>query len=749
MASNSASKKIYSPASSTYGYTLKASFTENSTNTSNNTSNITCTASLTSDKISFAAGTNYLRIYYYDNKNHSNGTLIASKTVGSLGKQSTVSVSGTIDATHNDNGSLSCYVKAVWTKDSGSYVPASNNISTDWTALTTIARYFSRTPTLTLTSKTETTATFSWSTSETCDIVQYKINNGSWVDVYSGSATSGTYTITGLTANTSYTIYGDYRRKDSQQWSTWAGYTVSSALTTYDYPKPTSTNDFTIGNGASVAMYNPLGRTYTLQILQKNTNTLLGTYTGTYNGVVNAEFKTADAIQRQYQSIPNSKSGTYYAKVTYGSVTKTSGDKTYSIDNTDGKCNPTFSVNNWSYVADLTNLTNNNQKVINNQATITFTVNTAATPKFSATIKEYQYKWGSKSNVSGQTTVVKGSGNILQVIAVDSRGYSTTTSLDLSNNLINYFTPTNTNATTERENGVEADTTLSLAGQLFNQTFGNTGEQNEITSAKYYVSTDNETWSTGYNITLSSFTLNENNYSLSDYQIHANGSSGGFPVGTKYYIKVELSDLIGTLTITNILVTDGKLALDVYQDNNNEYHFGINGLADPNYNLYLYGNTNIGTDLIENTAGTSTTKGYSQSYLNSKIPTMATSAGTSTTNGYAQSYLNNKLIDSSGTGWIRYTDGTQICYGVASVTAAFNSAWGSLWETPVISTIATFPKAFTSSPCVSLQSFDGYTAYPEIVQCSATKIYNVQFWRPSQSGSITFKLQYIAIGKWK
>ena len=590
MASNSASKKIYSPASPTIGYILSASFNENSTNINNNTSNITCTASLTSEKIAFGATINYLRIYYYDNKNHSNGTLIAEQEVNSLDRLSTVSVSGTINAPHKDDGTLSCYVKATWTKGSGSYVPASDEISTGWTALNTIARHFSSTPTITSISQTETTATFNWSTSENCNSVKYHLNgSSSTVSVFSGSSRSGSFTITGLNSYSTNTVYIECRREDSSLWSS------SNTLTfdTYDYPKVLSVYGFKIGIGPEIKMYNPLGRTYTMELLQETTDVLLGTYTGNYNGIIKGEFKTEEDINRQYASIPNDKYGSYYAKVTYGNIVNISEYSNYWIDNSDGKCDPTFSVDNWSYVANLTNLTNNNQKIIDNEATITFTIDNEATPKLSATIKEYQYYWGDKSNISGETTVEKGSKDVLKVIAIDSRGYSTTTLLNINDNLINYYNPSIKDEIAKRLNGVETDTTLTILGEFYNSKFGTNGVQNTLINAKYYVSTDNETWGTGYTIPISNFVINNNEFSLNDYQVHANGSSGGFPVGTKYYIKFELSDKLETITYDNIVVTDGKIAVDCFQDNYGNYHRGINGLGDINDTLRVYGNVTL------------------------------------------------------------------------------------------------------------------------------------------------------------
>ena len=43
----------------------------------------------------------------------------------------------------------------------------------------------------------------------------------------------------------------------------------------------------------------------------------------------------------------------------------------------------------------------------------------------------------------------------------------------------------------------------------------------------------------------------------------------------------------------NILITDGKIARDIYQDSNGDYHQGINGLGNNNYTQIIYGDENI------------------------------------------------------------------------------------------------------------------------------------------------------------
>ena len=449
-----------------------------------------------------------------------------------------------------------------------------------------------------ITSTTETQVTISGGyTSDggsgiTSSGYQYKQAGGNWV----GCGT----TISNLSPETTY--YFRYYAGNAVGTS----YSGEPGTTTYDYPKPTSINDFVIGNGATVNLYNPLGRNVTLEILQVNTNTLLGSFSGTYQGIINSEFKTQDAIQRQYASIPNSKSGTYYAKVTYGSIVKTLGNKTYKIKD-NGTEIPNFSDSNWSYSANLTQLTNNNQCIINGYSEITFSVDIAATSSYGSPIASYNYKWGNQSKNSTQGNKVSaGNGNVLEVAAIDSRGLNKSTSKTLTSgeNYVPYTTPVlnYSNSYTQRVNGIAAETHLTLQGNLSVMKFGSDGIANAIHSCKYKVYNYNTgVWSDEFTIPVSEFSLNSSGYfSLNNYMIHANGSSGGFTVGVRYGIQIILQDangLLGTLTSNLIQITDGKIARDVYQDSNGDYHQGINGMGDDNFTNIIHGSENI-TDAL-------------------------------------------------------------------------------------------------------------------------------------------------------
>jgi len=141
------SKSIYTSTGNT-PYTLTAYFIENSTSAANNTSNITVRATLYSTRGAFnipSAGT--LSIYWHDN-NTGTDTLKGSITVTKCGDVDpyyfgSKQVETTFDVSHKGDGTLSGYAIAKWEKSVSGYnnlVPATGNVSTDNTSLTNIAR---------------------------------------------------------------------------------------------------------------------------------------------------------------------------------------------------------------------------------------------------------------------------------------------------------------------------------------------------------------------------------------------------------------------------------------------------------------------------------------------------------------------------------------------------------------------------------------------------------------------------------
>lgn len=153
-------------------------------------------------------------------------TVYADDTRKNLYTGTTVA-SGTATIKHDTDGtkkfSASC--------EAGMYTYAVNVSGSDTFTLDTIPRY--ATSKQSLNTKTETTIKMNWSSDSTIDYIWWSINNGSsWTGINVTDGKSGSYSITGLSAGTTYKIKTRVRRKDSQL------KTDSSALsvTTYKYP---------------------------------------------------------------------------------------------------------------------------------------------------------------------------------------------------------------------------------------------------------------------------------------------------------------------------------------------------------------------------------------------------------------------------------------------------------------------------------------------------------------------------------
>ena len=511
------------------------------------------------------------------------------------------SISGSFIKYHNADGSVNDISFTLY----GSVYKSATKEYTGTLSMESIPRY-AKVSTYT-SDLTETSVKVSWSSDANVDQVRYKLtvdgSTGEWVDVETGvNKSSGSYTISGLIPGKSYKIDYDYKRKDSQLWSFSAGYASSSNITTYDYPNISNAQSFIIGNTIKMKLNNPLGRSCTLYV-KGNDDSVICTATKNVNGSIELSSDPSE-ITAQYNSIPNSKSGNYKVRLVCSDVSRdtTVNGSTYSIKD-NGTEIPNFNNTDWSYLANLTSLTNNNQCIINGYSEITFSINTPATSSYGASISKYQFKWGSKSKYSNESyKVSEGNGNILEVIAIDSRGLSKSTSITLQSgvNYIPYTVPTldYSNSYTHRIDGISSETELTLRGNLSVIKFGDSGVNNAIYSAKYKVyDYSNGSWSGPYNIPVNNFNLSSSGYySLNNFMIHANGSSGGFIVGKRYGIQIILQDannLLATLTSNLIQITDGKIARDVYQDSNGDYHQGINGIADSNYTEKIYGDENI------------------------------------------------------------------------------------------------------------------------------------------------------------
>lgn len=278
----------------------------------------------------------------------------------------TVVASGTATISHNNDGTKSFSASA----EAGIYSWAVNcSGSGSWT-LTPIPRY--PTVTQTLTSKTETSITMSWSSDSTIDYMWYSKDNGAnWTGVDCADGKSGSYTITGLTPNTTYQVKTSLRRKDSQLW------TNSSAMSvkTYAYPYAIGTPDFTIGERFTIELFNPLFRQVTMEVLDRYNNVVVEmTLTGKYAVCVT----DAEINEGLYISIRDASKWQYKVRVTYGSNVSTVNGGYYKINPDD--CRPEIgTVLYWDANTTVTALTEDDQKIVQSRSRCKFKATDFAT----------------------------------------------------------------------------------------------------------------------------------------------------------------------------------------------------------------------------------------------------------------------------------------------------------------------------------------------------------------------------------
>lgn len=433
-----------------------------------------------------------------------------------------------------------------------------------WTTSGTVAQTTYKAPSQSLKSKTETSITMNWSIDSTANHIWYSKDNGAnWVDVGNVNATSGSYTISGLSANTSYNIKTRVRRSASS--TTYD--TSASSQTTYDYPYCTESPNFTIGNALTLKFYNPLSRTITVSIVgddnsEHGTDQISGTSLTGYNNTGWCDW--------WYSTIPNSQNGKYKVKVTYGSIVKTrANNNTYAVT---GNEIPTFS--DFTYRDSnsiVSSVTGNDQVMVKGLSTVEVTVPSAdkMVANNSATPNNYVMSIATLSGsiAYDSADVVKDLGIInaigtqrLNVVAYDSRGLNKTVYKDIT--VYDYVKPV-INATITRLNNFEAQTTIKVSGTYTKLTIDNVNK-NSITSVKYRYRETGGSWSNWVNLTT---TLNNGTFTCSDVVL-------ALDITKSFEFEIQATDSLEQVTTTPVNVDIGQAIFFVSSNNRACY---ING----------------------------------------------------------------------------------------------------------------------------------------------------------------------------
>lgn len=376
---------------------------------------------------------------------------------------------------------------------------------------------------------------------------QYKIDDGEWTDT-----TAGSYTLTGLTPNTTYTIKTKIQRTDSGLWK------ESDAITITTKSLPDSISpadiDFNGTNGntitPSLSSIDYIDEWY---IIVKDGNTQVRSFSGNVSTTISKDYTLTGS---DFTGMLPRHTDTDNWNLTILYKVKSNGTS-YDLTNRTCKCTipagqylPSYSSSNISYaVTDSLTLSlnnNNTTKVIKGISNVRVT-STAASPQGSATMSSYIASSGTKSN-SGTTTtapiiinLTQADGDSVSVQAVDSRGRSTIATKNYSV-AIDYFNPVVDSSTIVRVDGIGTNLSVNISGRYCNWSGLATSNTIEQVSIQYRIK-GTSTWTTKTGIT---FTRNVGN---GNFTITGNITGNNFLATTEYELLLTFKDKISNFEI--------------------------------------------------------------------------------------------------------------------------------------------------------------------------------------------------------
>lgn len=117
--------------------------------------------------------------------------------------------------------------------------------------------------------------------------------------------------------------------------------------------------------------------------------------------------------------------------------------------------------------------------------------------------------------------------------------------------------------------------------------------------------------------------------------------------------------------------------------------------------------------------------------------------------------LEAKTIYDSGSNsngsWLRYNDGTMICYGTRYFTITADYLVGTLYynQNGVNIGLGNYPLSFVDTPVCILGGGSGSLNYIEHNYSGGSSLGYCWFFNPTKRAEQTIRLGFIAIGKWK
>lgn len=548
------------------------------------------------------------------------------------------SVSGTISVAHDSNGTksinvgFSTRVYVYGPQEYGGTMVLSN---IDRTA-----------PTVSFSVSNITAGGFkiSATSSATSDVWQYSTNNGtSWTQFSTTSGTTASYTLTGLSPNTSYNVKVRARKKSNQVYGT----SGSTSVKTLGGAVVNSVTNVTADAAAvsfvlNVTVYEA---SYTNTVILKNGSTTYLTISGLSwsKGTANRTVTlTADQRTSLLTSMASIKSFTGIFEVTTFNGTTQVGSassKTATVTTTAANSGPVLSGFTYEDSYSTTyNITGNNQLFIQGYSTLKVTPGTA-TAYNGASITNYTATCNgvSASNTTGAAISVgkvTKSGNVSVVLTVtDSRGYTASVTKTIS--VLAYAKPKVSALTLRRTNDIESEMQLSFNGFISPITVSST-QKNALLYVRYQYKLTSDTSYGSYVSILPSVTQNGTSYSYSNVELCSLDSN------SSYDFHLQIRDKLNSLTSIDLyyVVPQGTPLLALRKGK-----VGINTPA-PEAALHVVGDAKIsGGVTVGGTLTAATLSGsLAPSKLSSAVPISKGGTGATTAAAAAANIVGSQNI---------------------------------------------------------------------------------------------------------
>lgn len=458
------------------------------------------------------------------------------------------SVSGTIDVTHNSNGTKSVtvvFMTRVYVYGSVDYGGTMTLTAIDRTAPTVSCSVSNITA-----NSFKITAT----SSATADLWDYSLDDGISATPFSTTAgTSASTTVTGLSPNITYYVRVGVRKKSNQVYGESSSVTVKTLGGAIINSCPTITVDAaTVTFKPNVTVYDASFSCY-LSIWNGSTEYLaLSARTwskGTADRTITlSQTERADLLD----AMASIKSFTATIKVVTKSGTTQIGSTsttTCTVQTTEANSAP--SLTSFTYYdgrSATTTITGDNQKIIQSYSYLYVTPGTA-TAKNSATIVKYAASCNgvTVSNTTGAVinlgAVTKSGALDVVVTVTDSRGY--TKSVTQSVTVMAYAKPKVSSISLRRTNDIEAEMQLIFSGSISSIMVGST-EKNSLKYVRYRYKLTSATSYGSYTSILSSVTTSGNSFSFSNLELL------NLDANSSYDFHLQIQDALTSYSSTDI-----------------------------------------------------------------------------------------------------------------------------------------------------------------------------------------------------